>query len=121
MKATFWAFLAIMIAATAWTSDVTGNWTGSMELNNGEHGGTYLILKQSDGEITGSMGSSQDKQFPLTLGRINGDVVTLEARPGAPVLRLTMKLDAAKLTKLTGDVFEDDRKIGTVAVQKVLQ
>ena len=108
--------LFLLLASGAWGADITGNWTGSMDLDNGNHGGAYVQLKQQGGAVTGTEGPSASRQFPITSGRIDGGQVTIEARPGSAVLRLTMKLAG---NKLTGDVFVDDQKIGTVSLQRV--
>lgn len=113
-----WMCGLMLMAGAAWAADVTGNWKGSMDLDGGSHDGAYLHLKQTGAVITGSQGPSGESQFPITSGHIEGDQVTLEARPGASTLRLTMKLAGSKLT---GEVFEDDQKIGTVALEKLDQ
>jgi hypothetical protein len=110
-----WVLLLMLVATSVWAADVTGKWTGSMVLNGGETDPANAHLKQNGSVVTGTMGPSDEKQFPLTRGSIDGDQVTIEARPGPKVLRLTMKLEG---TKLTGDVFEDDQPIGTVSLQK---
>jgi hypothetical protein len=111
-----WIVMLILMATSAWAADVTGKWTGSMSLNDSNPDTACANLKQDGAVVTGTMGPSDDKQFPITRGRIEGEQVTIEARPGPSVFRLTLKLEA---TKLTGEVFEDDRKIGTVSLQKV--
>lgn len=116
MRQIRWRWLLMLIVSTAWAADVTGRWTGSMVLNDGNNSAAYLRLKQAGGVITGSQGPSDEHQFPITSGRIDGDQVTIKGRPGPAVLRLTMKLEG---NKLSGEVFEDDRKIGTVSLQKV--
>ncbi len=108
--------LFLLLASAAFGADVTGKWTGSLDLDNGNHGGAYVALKQQGSVITGTQGPSAASQFPITSGHIDGQQVTIEARPGSAVLRLTMKLAG---DKLTGDVFEDDEKIGTVSLQKM--
>ena len=110
--------LFLLLATAAFGADVTGKWTGSLDLDNGNHGGAYVALKQQGSVITGTQGPSAASQFPITSGRIDGGQVTIEARPGSSVLRLTMKLAG---DKLTGDVFENDEKIGTVSLQKMAQ
>jgi hypothetical protein len=118
MRQRGWMCLLMLVATTAWAADVTGKWTGSMVMDNGDQGAACLRLKQTGGAITGTGGPSEESQFPITTGRIDGEQVTIEARPGAAVLRLTMKLDG---NKLTGEVFEDDQKIGTISIQKQVQ
>lgn len=106
----------LAMAVSAWAADVTGKWTGSMTLNSGGDQPAFVMLKQSGEVLTGSQGPSQDHQFPITSGRFDGKQVTIEAHPGGAVFKLSMKLDG---NKLTGDVYEDDQKIGTVSLQKV--
>jgi hypothetical protein len=108
--------MTLAMAASAWAADVTGKWAGSMTLNSGGDQPAFVTLKQSGEVVTGSQGPSEDHQFPITSGRFDGRQVTIEARPGAATFKLSMKLDG---NKLTGDVYEDDQKIGTVALQKV--
>lgn len=113
----FFSLVAILaMAASAWAADVTGKWTGSMSLNSGGDQPAFAMLKQSGGVVTGSQGPSEDHQFPITSGHFDGKQLTIEARPGASVFKLSMKLEG---NKLTGDVYEDDQKIGTVSLQKV--
>jgi hypothetical protein len=110
--------LLILVATSVWAADLTGKWTGSMVLNEGRTDPANVHLKQNGQALTGTMGPSDEKQFPLTSARIDGDQVTIEAKPGPSVLRLTMKLEG---TKLAGEVFEDNQEIGTVSLQKASQ
>lgn len=116
-KALVWMVLWLFGVTMAFGSDVSGKWAGTMHLDNGKDGGASLHLKQNGSEITGTQGPSDEKQFPITKGRMDGDQVTVEAQPGPSVLRLTMKLDG---DKLSGDVFEDDQKIGTISLERVV-
>jgi hypothetical protein len=113
-----WIVLLILVATSMWAADLTGKWTGSMVLNEGRTDPANVQLKQNGNEVTGTMGPSDEKQFPLTSGRMDGDQVTIEAKPGPSVLRLTMRLEG---TKLSGEVFEDNQEIGTVSLQKASQ
>ena len=115
MKSRRWVILMMLLAGAAGAADLGGTWTGSMVMNDGTRGGAYVRLKQSGSVITGTQGPSADHQFPISSGRVEGNLVTIEARPGPSVLRLTMTLEG---DKLTGGVFEDDQQIGTVSLQK---
>ena len=106
----------LAMAASAWATEVTGKWKGSMTLESGGEQPALVMLKQSGEAVTGSQGPTEDHQFPITSGRFDGKQVTIEARPGAAVFKLSMKLDG---NRLTGDVYEDDQKIGTVSLRKV--
>ncbi len=107
--------LAMLLTATAWGGDLSGKWTGEMVLDTGNTMPAYVHLKQEGDVVTGTEGPSEDKQFPITKGRIDGERLVIEAKPGPAVLRLSMNLDG---NKLAGDVFEDENKIGTVSLQK---
>ena len=109
-------FLAL--APAVWAADVTGKWVGDMALNGGAAMSACVHLKQDGATLAGTEGPSEENQFPITRGRIEGEVVTIEAQPGPAVLRMTMKLADGKLT---GEVFEDDRKIGTVSLRRANQ
>lgn len=111
-----WICLSLLMVAAAWGADVTGNWTGTMVLTTGTRGAAYLKMKQNGAVITGTTGPSDETQFPITSGRIDGNQVTVEAKPGEQVLKLVLKLEGATLS---GDVFEDNEKIGTISLQRV--
>lgn len=108
---TLWLLLAVF----AWGAGVDGKWTGQLTLDTGQIVPASVHLKQEGSAVTGTQGPSEEKQFPLTKGRIEGEQIIIEAQPGPAVLRLSMKRDG---DKLTGEVFEDERKIGTVSLQK---
>jgi hypothetical protein len=115
MKKTHVFGLALLLTATAWGSDVSGAWTGKLVLDTGNTMSAYVHLKQKGDVVTGTQGPSEDNQFPITTGRIDGERLVIEAKPGPAILRLSMKLNG---NKLVGDVFEDERKIGTVSLRK---
>jgi hypothetical protein len=77
------ALCTLALAAPAET-DVTGKWTGTLTTSGPDGGGpspALLILKQTGGEITGSVGPSDDQQFPVKKGTIAGSKITLEIEP----------------------------------------
>jgi hypothetical protein len=95
---------AFLFSALAWAADVTGTWSGPMEMKRGDEtrdDSAYLMLTQNGGEITGSAGPNADKQMKITKGTITGDEIYLEVAPPEPdrnakmVIRL--KLDGEKL------------------------
>lgn len=112
------AMVCLLLAGVVWGADVNGKWTGSMVLDSGEQGTAAVSLKQDGATITGTAGPSEDAQFPITKGRIDGEQIVIEAHPGPAVLRFSMKIEG---NKLVGDVFEDDQKIGTISLQRVSQ
>ena len=63
--------------------DVTGKWSGSFNITNPDgqtkEATALLVLKQSGGDITGTVGPNEDEQFPIQKGKIEGSKITLEA------------------------------------------
>ena len=80
---TLLCILAAAALSVAADVDVTGKWTGSFNATdpNGEtnESTAFMVLKQSGAEITGTVGPSEDRQFAITKGKIDGDKITLEA------------------------------------------
>jgi hypothetical protein len=64
-------FLAAMCAIAG---DVSGKYTGT--LPNGDP--VVIVLKQDGAKLTGSGGPSEDQQFPMRNGKIDGDKITFE-------------------------------------------
>ncbi len=68
--------MTIGVAATAFASDVTGKWVGSIETPNGPIEVTYDF--KADGEaLTGTVATPMGS-LPLNKGKIAGDVLTYE-------------------------------------------
>ena len=82
--------LLMLMATTAWAANISGRWIGSLALAHSDQNLACAHLEQKGTVVTGSMGASDSNQFPLIRGRIVGDEVTMKARPGPAVLRLTM-------------------------------
>lgn len=99
----------LLTAVVALAGDFSGRWQGKLSVSASEMPG-YLVLKQDGEQITGTAGPDAQNQVKLTQGSVKDEEATIEAKPGASVLRFVLRL---KDDKLTGDVFEDGAKIGT--------
>lgn len=111
----FLMVVGLSVVAFAGTDSVDGSWKGSMHLNNSSDQPACMTVKQEGSAVSGTAGSCAGKQFPITKGTIGGGLITIEAHPGTPTLKFVMKLAE---NKLTGDVYEDDQKIGTISMEK---
>ena len=80
MKKLFVCLILASVIALFADVDVTGKWSGTFDASggNGEIGTALLTLKQTGTEITGSVGPSEDQQYSIQKGKIEGDKVTLE-------------------------------------------
>ena len=75
--------LASAIVLSAADVNVSGKWTGSFDASGGDGPSTALLnLTQKGAEITGTIGPSEDHQFGIQKGTIEGDKVTLEVDDG---------------------------------------
>jgi hypothetical protein len=69
-------FIAMLFvtAVCALAGDVTGKYSGT--IHNGDP--VLIILKQDGAKLTGSGGPSEDQQFPMRNGKVEGDKITFE-------------------------------------------
>ena len=101
---TFLCFLVLAVLAVAAVADVdvTGKWSGTFNMTgpNGEtnEGTALLILKQSGTDISGTVGPSEDEQFPIQKGKIEGDKITLEADHDGHTMKIDLVLADDRIT-----------------------
>ena len=98
--------MMLAMAAMTWAADVTGTWSGPMEMTrNGETraDSAHLMLKQTGGEVTGTVGPNAEKQTAITKGTVTGEDVVLEATAPDNGVRFVLKLK-----------LESDKLIGTL-------
>ena len=82
--------------------DVTGKWSGTFNATNpnGEtkESTALLVLKQSGTDITGTVGPSEDEQFAIQKGKIDGDKITLEVDHDGHTMTFDLVLAADRIT-----------------------
>lgn len=89
----FTLVLATSLFAAA--DGVTGKWSGSFVITmNGETKDemAYMDLKQKGAELTGTAGPSQDEQWPLQNGKVEGDKLTFDVQSGGPLIKFNLTL-----------------------------
>ena len=105
-----------ILSSVALGADVTGEWFGVFHVVTPDGGKrddkAVLILKQQGDEVTGSLGETEEKQFPFKKGKMNGNMLTIEM-DGNPVL-FTLKLDGNKLTGELRDPQTPSKILGQV-------
>lgn len=96
----------LLLSMVSLLADVTGKWSGSFDVT-GPDGETkadtaVLNLKQDGGNITGTAGPNEDKQFDIKTGKIDGNKITLEVvMEDGGILSFDLILDAEHIK---GDV-----------------
>ena len=86
-----------LIALTASADDLSGTWTGSFNSvgpdGQAHDSAIHMVLKQTGTALTGTAGPSENQQWTLVDGKIDGDKVTfgVQAEQG-PVLKFALTL-----------------------------
>ena len=98
-------FLGLLLAAFSFSADVSGLWHGTLagERPDGtfsEENPALLSLKQDGNKITGKAGPSEEENFPLENGIIEGDLVTFDLPTPNGTMKFQLKL---KDNTLEGD------------------
>src|SRR5260370_9275214 len=90
--------LTVLTGLAVADANVTGKWSGSFNTvgPNGEarESTALLVLKQTGPDITGTAGPTEDEQFAIQKGKIEGDKITLEVDHDGH----TMKFDLILIT-----------------------
>lgn len=93
---------AVMLTGTVSAADLSGKWSGTVtaktpdgETNNET---AWVALTQSGSALTGTAGPSEDKQSPITEGKVNGDQVEfkVQVEDNVAIVKLTLVGDTLK-------------------------
>lgn len=107
--------LALAGMASADDVNVTGKWSGTFNIThaNGEteNSTALLVLKQTGGEITGTVGPDEERQLAIKKGRIEGAKITLEADNEGRTIQFALVLAADHITG-EASMVEDDGGTG---------
>ncbi len=112
-----WIAILCLSLGLCTAADLTGRWSGTLSLNNGDRPG-YMVLTEKGQVITGTAGEDASKQVPITSGNVEGQNVVIEAKPGRSTLKFAL-VAASDNQALSGDVYEDAEKIGTVLFHRI--
>jgi hypothetical protein len=69
------ALLCAVFAAAALAADISGNWSGTMQMGDNPFTLTYAF-KQDGEKLTGTVTGPQGDPLPLNQGKITGDKVS---------------------------------------------
>ena len=94
--------LFFLLVASAIAGDVSGTWRGTITIpgqgGEGEQQTTaYMVLKQQDGQVTGSAGQDEGEVYPIRNGKVDGDEVRFELAPGNAVMTFVLKRDGEEM------------------------
>jgi hypothetical protein len=81
MKTGIVAFVLFTISALA--TDLTGNWSGSCEVDGGDHNVPQCFtLRQQGKSLSGSGGPDASEQYPIEKGSVEGNQITFQLTTG---------------------------------------
>jgi hypothetical protein len=99
------SILLSLLLAAAWTlsgADLTGKWSGTVDLKQDGEAQTIpvlMIVKQDGAKLTGTAGP-EEEQHPIQNGVVDGDKVTLEVDSGEAIYYLELKVDGDEISGL---------------------
>jgi hypothetical protein len=99
-------FLLVWLTLAAFAADLNGTWTGSAKGMEERDHGAILHLKQNGTEITGTAGPTEEMQWTILNGKIDGDHVTFDLNADGPIVKFDLTLEDAHLKGAA--VFEMD-------------
>lgn len=74
--------------------NVTGRWTGTFTMIGADgqtkDSGALLVLKQEGSQITGTAGPTEDEQYTIQNGKIEGNKLTLDVAHGDHPIHLEL-------------------------------
>jgi hypothetical protein len=92
----------LLTLVQAGPANVKGTWEGTLvglnEDGSPKEDTALLILDQKEATVTGTVGGSQDDQFPITSGKVEGNKVSLVAKnEGGREFRVELTLEDGQL------------------------
>ena len=105
------AVLGLLVAlVAAQPANIKGKWegkvTGQRDDGSTREDSAMLILEQSEGTVTGTIGGNESDQHPITKGTVEGNKVTIDAKTANGRefhLELTVENDEMKGTVTSGE------------------
>jgi hypothetical protein len=76
-------------------TDLTGTWTGPfiISVDGNSHDDTaMMVLKQKGAELTGTAGPNEEKQWPISKGKVDGAAAEFDLQADGPLIHFTLKL-----------------------------
>jgi hypothetical protein len=102
-------------------TDLTGTWSGPfiMTVDGQSHDDSaHMILKQKGSELTGTAGSSAERQWPIVKGKVEGASAEFDVQSEGPLVHFSLKLVDGHLKGDAIAEFEGQKLTGTLDLQR---
>lgn len=106
--------LALLVAAPAFSADVTGTWTASFDTQVGVQNYTYTF-KVEGSKLTGRA-KSQNGDTEIQEGKINGDEISFVENLNFQDMPLRIEYKG----RISGDEIKFTRKVADVATEELV-
>ena len=120
MKLFACAFLLAALALVALAADVTGDYSGTFTPEGGDESGAVAHLKQTGNEISGTIGPDEEKQWPISNGKIEANKITFEVQsPDGPSLKMNLTVDGDRIVgDVSGVMIDGENRKAKIDIKK---
>jgi hypothetical protein len=115
---------AMLSAVALCTPNVTGKWSGTMQMGaDGNSQPAYVVLKQDGNKLTGSAGPTESEQHPFEGGKVQGNKVTFDVSlgggPGS--MHFDLQVEGDQITGKVGRSGEDLNEAAKISLKRVAE
>jgi hypothetical protein len=126
MKVVSTVALALVALFAFAASDVTGKWSGTLEIANPEGGSksepAFVILKADGATLTGSGGPNEADQKPIRNGKVQGDRLTFEIETSKVTMRFDLKVAENRIEgKIDGEGRDGEKRSARISLQRLVE
>ena len=103
-------WLPLAMAAALYGADVTGNWTGNVEVTDPGSGEKIITpvkaqFEQAASTVSGKIGRAQDQELEaIRNGKLDGDTLTFEVQPPEATSPMKFNLVLVRQDHLEGEM-----------------
>lgn len=103
-------WLVPLFALTMWGADITGKWSGSIEVSDPSTGDKIntpvkVVFDQKDNTVSGKIGRTEDNQAEdIRNGKLEGDKVTFDVQPPEATSAMKFQLVLVATDRMEGEM-----------------
>lgn len=112
---------ALLFAMCAMAGEVSGKWSGTLDVDGGEGSKpAFIVLNQDGSKLTGSGGPDESEQHPIQNGKVEGDRLTFEVPAGKGTFVFDLRISG---DEIKGDLqvkSDNETKTAKVSLKRVV-
>lgn len=115
--------LALLLVAPVFgaQTDFSGTWSGTFVISvdgDAHDDQALMILTQKGAELTGSAGPAEDRQWPISKGKVDGATAEFDVQSEGPLVHFTLKIVDGHLKGEAKAEMDGHKMTGTVDLQR---